>query len=83
MKQQITNDFDQIKCLLSTNMPYLTKANFLWARMMVGSRIFNVFVGGQSTNMIVPLGDMFNHKEDPKAKWYYCPIRKGFFLEAI
>ena len=83
MKSQLNSDFQEINKLLSATMPYLTYDNFIWARVMVGSRIFNVVVRGKSTNMIVPVGDMFNHKQNPKAKWSFCPIRQGFFLEAL
>lgn len=40
----------------------ITYEKFIWARMVVSSRIFGVMMGGKKTDALVPIADMLNHK---------------------
>ena len=52
------------------------------AKMLVVSRNFGVTMHGQSTNIQVPLADMFNTENPKNSYWYYDDLRNGFVVEA-
>jgi protein-histidine N-methyltransferase len=56
---------------------------FLYARLLVQSRVFGLHIKGKDEVFFCPYADMLNHNEPPEAKWSYCKKRDGFFMEAI
>ena len=49
---------------------------------MVHSRNFVAYIGGEETNIQVPLADMFNTNTPENAYWFYSDDLKGFRVEA-
>ena len=56
---------------------------FLWARLIVMSRIFGFeVVKGVKTEGLVPMADMLNHSEPANTRWFYNRSRQCFQMEA-
>jgi histone-lysine N-methyltransferase SETD3 len=53
---------------------------FMWARSIIGSRNFGIFVDNIKQSAMVPFADMLNHSPDVNTKWYYK--KKAFFLDS-
>jgi histone-lysine N-methyltransferase SETD3 len=45
--------------------------DFCWARMMIGSRIFGVYIDGVKTDILAPFADMLNHRSPKITAWNY------------
>jgi hypothetical protein len=54
--------------------------DFCWARTMVASRMFGVFVDGVKTNILAPFADMLNHKLPKQTVWNYVQQDGGFAI---
>lgn len=54
---------------------------FLWARMIVCSRIFGIITYGEKTDALVPIADMLNHKIPKMTGWSFSDKMKGFIVE--
>lgn len=54
---------------------------FVWARMIVSSRIFGVLMNGRKTDALVPIADMLNHKIPKVTSWYFSDEKKGFVVQ--
>jgi protein-histidine N-methyltransferase len=50
---------------------------FLWARLVVLTRVFGLFMGEQRTTAMVPFADMFNHAVPPDLSWMSVRERRG------
>ena len=48
-----------------------SEADFLWARLVVLTRIFGITVQGKKTSGLVPMADMLNHKRPPETYWTF------------
>jgi len=56
--------------------------DYVWARTVVVTRVFGVKIRGASTEVLVPLGDMLNHKRPPDVDWTFDDERDAFVMTA-
>jgi len=56
--------------------------DFVWARLVVITRIFGMVIDRKSTEGLVPMADMLNHKIPKDTYWTYVPSRIGFVIKA-
>jgi len=57
--------------------------DFVWARLIVITRIFGLIIGGVKTDGLVPMADMLNHKRPRETKWSYDEKACGFVINAL
>jgi len=57
--------------------------DFVWARLVVITRIFGMVIDGNKTEGLVPMADMLNHKRPRETKWTYAQNRKGFVITTL
>lgn len=93
---KIDDRIDQLKKEYNGVCDSLTKLNFggnhtyddfVWARLVVITRIFGISVNGVKTDGLVPMADMLNHKRpgqhgDTDTKWTYDDKQGGFIITA-
>jgi len=60
-----------------------THQEFIWARLVVITRIFGLMIGKVKTDGLVPLADMLNHKRPRETKWSYENSQRGFVINAL
>ncbi|CAM6001003.1 unnamed protein product [Sphagnum balticum] len=60
-----------------------TFRDFCWARTMVGSRIFGLFIDGVKTDILAPFADMLNHKIPKQTSWNFLQSENGFAIESL
>jgi len=58
-------------------------SEFVWARLVVITRIFGLIIGKVKTDGLVPLADMLNHKRPRETKWSYESNQRGFVINAL
>lgn len=58
-------------------------AQFLWCRMVVGSRNFSIMVDGEKRTAMVPLADMLNHFRPRETSWTFDDKMKGFTISTL
>ncbi len=56
---------------------------FVWARLVVITRIFGLLVNGAKTDGLVPMADMLNHKRPRETSWTYDDSRGGFTITTL
>jgi len=66
-----------------TEFRRFTHAEFVWARLVVITRIFGLMIGKIKTDGLVPLADMLNHKRPRETKWSYENSQRGFVINAL
>lgn len=57
--------------------------SFIWARLVVITRIFGLVIDGVKTNGLVPMADMLNHKRPRETKWTYDQMKRGFVITSL
>merc|ERR1719250_261191 len=57
--------------------------DFVWARLVVITRIFGMVIDGIKTDGLVPMADMLNHKRPRETKWTYAQNQKGFVITTL
>jgi len=60
-----------------------THEEFVWARLVVITRIFGLVIDGNKTDGLVPYADMLNHKRPRETKWTYEDSRAGFIITSL
>jgi histone-lysine N-methyltransferase SETD3 len=80
-KADIEEDFKEIVAILPSLRHILTYEKFVWARMIVSSRIFGIIINGKKTDALVPIADMLNHKIPKMTSWFFSDERKGFVVQ--
>jgi len=60
-----------------------SKEDFVWARLVIITRIFGMVIDGVKTEGLVPMADMLNHKRPRETKWTYAQERKGFVITTL
>jgi len=68
------------------NVPQFTRfthQQFVWARLVVITRIFGMVIDGIKTDGLVPMADMLNHKRPRETKWTYNQKKGGFVITAL
>jgi histone-lysine N-methyltransferase SETD3 len=56
---------------------------FIWARLVVITRIFGLVIKGNKTDGLVPYADMLNHKRPRETKWTFDDDRYGFLITSL
>jgi histone-lysine N-methyltransferase SETD3 len=56
---------------------------FVWARLVVITRIFGLVIEGNKTDGLVPYADMLNHKRPRETKWTFDDARYGFLITSL
>lgn len=56
---------------------------FVWARLVVITRIFGLLINGHKTDGLVPFADMLNHKRPRETKWTFDDGRYGFVITSL
>lgn len=57
--------------------------DFVWARLVVITRIFGMVIDGVKTDGLVPMADMLNHKRPRETRWTYVQEKGGFVITAL
>jgi len=57
--------------------------DFIWARLVVITRIFGLVIDDVKTDGLVPMADMLNHRRPRETKWTYSQKRRGFLITAL
>jgi len=65
-----------------------THEDFVWARLVVITRIFGLVIEGNKTDGLVPYADMLNHKRETEngpreTKWTFEDSRYGFIITSL
>ncbi len=69
--------------ILPTLKNVITYERFVWARLIISSRIFGVTINGRKTDALVPIADMLNHRHPKMTSWYYCDLEKAFIIQNL
>ena len=56
---------------------------FVWARLVVITRIFGLVVNGNKTDGLVPMADMLNHKRPRETSWTFDDSRGSFTITSL
>jgi len=56
--------------------------DFLFIRILVGSRNFGIRIDGVKRVAMVPFSDMLNHHQSPNISWFYDNNKKFFIMRA-
>jgi len=64
-------------------MAQFSYESFVWARLVVITRIFGMVIDGQKTEGLVPMADMLNHKRPRQTKWTYVANKRGFVITTL
>merc|ERR1712003_301953 len=57
--------------------------DFIWARLVVITRIFGLVIDDIKTDGLVPMADMLNHRRPRETKWTYSQKKRGFLITAL
>lgn len=60
-----------------------THEEFVWARLVVITRIFGMAIDNNKTDGLVPYADMLNHKVPKETKWTFDDGRYGFIITSL
>jgi histone-lysine N-methyltransferase SETD3 len=78
----LRREYDNIRSAVSTFATY-THEQFVWARLVVITRIFGLVIDGTKTDGLVPYADMLNHKQPRETKWTFDDDRYGFIITSL
>jgi histone-lysine N-methyltransferase SETD3 len=56
---------------------------FVWARLVVITRIFGLTIKGDKTDGLVPMADMLNHRRPRETKWTFDDSRNAFTITSL
>ncbi len=79
-KQRYERDFQEAVKLVPEIGLLTTIEDFIWARVIVQSRIFGIHMEGTKTSAMVPLADMVNHEMESNTIWAYDDRKRGFTM---
>lgn len=80
-KKKIRHDYDEIINLCPEFKNEYTYDEFLFTRLIVGSRNFCIDINGVRRSAMVPYCDMLNHSLQPNVKWYYDNEKTAFVMD--
>lgn len=60
-----------------------TYEDFVWARLVVITRIFGLLINNQKTDGLVPMADMINHRRPRETRWTFNESKQGFVISAM
>jgi len=80
--QSLKLEYNNI-CAKSPSFTCNTYQEFVWARLVVITRIFGMVIDNVKTEGLVPMADMLNHKRPRQTKWTYVQARRGFVITSL
>lgn len=80
-KQQLREDYAEIR-MVAPEFARHTLEHFAYARTLVASRTFCIFVKGRKEDGLVPLADIQNHAQPNMSTWTYKEANDGFVVKA-
>lgn len=75
-------EYDNIRRACPAFAKY-THEQFVWARLVVITRIFGMAINGNKTDGLVPYADMLNHRVPKETKWTFDDGRYGFIITSL
>ena len=79
--QSFVNDYKVIaRCCGGFQEEYSFK-EFLFLRLLVGSRNFGIRIDGIKRVAMIPFSDMLNHAAEPNTNWHYDNNRSQFIMK--
>jgi len=78
----LRREYDNIKRAVP-EFGIFTADEFVWARLVVITRIFGLVIDGNKTDGLVPYADMLNHKRPRETKWTFDDSRHGFIITSL
>jgi histone-lysine N-methyltransferase SETD3 len=78
-KESLRLEYDNL-CRYIPSVAQFAFDDFVWARLVVISRIFGITVKGKKTDGLVPLADMLNHKRPRETKWSFDDQLQAFTI---
>tara|TARA_B100001057_G_C22795426_1_gene929415 strand:+ start:115 stop:1221 length:1107 start_codon:yes stop_codon:yes gene_type:complete len=81
-KKEFVNDYEIISaCCKGFSQDYSFE-EFLYVRILIGSRNFGITIDGIKRSSMVPLADMLNHSVNNNIIWYFNDSNKFFEMTA-
>jgi len=71
---------------LCANVPEYVRwslQDFIWARLVVITRIFGFVIDDVKTDGLVPVADFLRHRRPRQTKWSYIQRKRGFAMTAL
>lgn len=81
-KESLRIEYDNI-CRYVPSFAEYKYEEFVWARLVVITRIFGIVVDQQKTDGLVPMADMLNHKRPRETKWTFDEEMGAFTITAL
>jgi histone-lysine N-methyltransferase SETD3 len=78
----LKREYDAIRQMVPEFQVYAFD-EFVWARLVVITRIFGLVIEGNKTDGLVPYADMLNHKRPRETKWNFDDSRYGFIITSL
>ena len=78
----LRKEFDTIRRKVPEFNNWLQE-DFVWARLVVITRIFGLIIDGNKTDGLVPYADMLNHKRPRETKWTFDDADYGFIITSL
>jgi len=78
----LRREYDNIRRAVPEFAVY-SHEQFIWARLVVITRIFGLVIQGNKTDGLVPYADMLNHKRPRETKWTFDDDRYGFLITSL
>jgi histone-lysine N-methyltransferase SETD3 len=78
----LRREYDNIRRAVPEFAEY-SHEQFIWARLVVITRIFGLVIQGNKTDGLVPYADMLNHKRPRETKWTFDDDRYGFLITSL
>ena len=84
----LKTEYDNL-CAAVEEFRQFTHEQFVWARLVVITRIFGLFIRGHKTDGLVAYADMLNHKKatadqtDTDTKWTFDDNLNGFIITTL
>ena len=80
--ESFISDYNIIARCCPTFKDKFSFKEFLFLRLLVGSRNFGIRIDGIKRVAMVPFSDMLNHSTDPNISWYYDNSKCQFIMRA-
>ena len=81
-KENFRQDYDVITRCCPTFKDEYSFQDFLFLRLLVGSRNFGIRIDGIKRVAMIPFSDMLNHDPDPNISWFYDSSKDMFIMRA-
>lgn len=80
--ESLSREYEAIKEAVPDFEKY-TLHEFIWARLVVITRIFGLVIDDKKTDGLVPYADMLNHKRPRESKWAFEQSADGFTITTL